>query len=792
MGSDLRYALRGFGRNPGFTAVALLTLALGIGANTAIFSVFSGVLLRPLPYPEPARLVSIREIVPAWTRFGPTLPVSAWHFREWRKHSHSLELAALISQQLYTLTDGDPVRVPAARVSASLFPMLGSRVVLGRTFTSEEEQPGHDQVAVLSHRLWNSRYHADPGIVGRKILTGGAPLTVIGVLESGADTFYESDVLVPFAIRDSDLAIMAEFNYTCVARLRPGASISQAVADLNVIQSDIVKDQPEKVELRAAVIPLSEEITGSSRQSLTMLLAASGAVLLIVVVNLANLLLARASARRREWAIRAAIGAGMARLVRQTLTESLLLAVAGGAAGVLLARWSLSAIILKAPLELPGLQKVTLDWRVLAFAAFVTCASGVLFGILPAWRMTTTDPQAALKSGARSTEGGSLARRALIGAEVALSVVCLVVGGLLLSSFVHLTHVDKGFQPDRAVTLNLSLPSRDYPDGERRARFLTTLLDQVRGLPGVVATGVSNRAPLSGEGSNIGLTAEGVDTPDSQRPIVDYRCVSPEYFRALGIPLLAGRMISEADRTRGFAVVSERTARRVWPGQDALGKRFRIGSVDTPLEVIGIVGDVRTSLQKTPNMTVYVPYWTLSRNDFALVVRTAMNPASLAPALRRIVRSLDSQIVFPRVRTLDQIVDAAVAARRFQLDLVLLFAVAALLLASVGVYGVVAQSVTQRTGEIGIRMALGATRYKVGALVGRQGMAPVLAGLAVGLAGAVLASRLVSGLLFEVRAADPRSFLGAALLILASALLACILPVRRATRIDPLVALRYE
>ncbi len=795
MGSDLRYALRNLRRNPGFAFVALLTLALGIGGNTAIFSVFSEVLLKPLPYPEAERLVSIREVVRAWTQFGPTLPVSAGHFRQWRKQSRALEQAALLSQQLYTLTgDGDPIRVPALRASASLFSLLGDTPLFGRVFTEEEERPGQDQVAVLSHRLWASRFHSDPSIVGRKILLNGAPYPVIGVLAEGANTFYESDIFVPFAIRDSEVAVLAEFNYTCVARLKPGVSMQQAAADLDTIESGIVKDLPEKVELRAAVLPLRDEIAGSSRQSLSVLLAASGAVLLIVVVNLANLLLARASTRRREWAIRTAMGADRSRLLRQMLTESTLLAFIGGTLGILLARWALAAIILKAPLDVPGLADVRLDWRALSFAMLVTLASGILFGILPAWRMTRTDPQDALKSGGRTTEGrsGGRTRRILIGAEVALSVVCLVAGGLLLTSFVRLIRVDKGFESDRAVSLGISLPGVRYPDGEHRTRFLDSLLQQVRVLPGVVAAGICNRAPLSGEGSNNGLAAEGVDLPPSRRPVVDYRLVSPGYFRAMGIPLLGGSPMTDSDRDRPVALISALAARRVWPGQDPLGKRFHIGSVDGPLEVIGVVGDIRTSLQKDPNMTVYVPYWRLSRNDFALVVRTAMDPGAAVAPVRAILRRLDSQLVPPRARSLGQIVDSAVAARRFQLQLILLFAAAALLLAAVGVYGVVAQSVAQRTNEIGIRMALGATRGEVGRLVGLQGLTPVIAGLSAGLVASLPATRLVGSLLFQVPAADPLTFAGSAAVLLASAVLACALPVIRATRVDPLVAVRYE
>jgi len=807
--SDIRFALRTLRRNPGFTTLGLLTLALGIGGITAIFSVFSGILLRPLPYADANRLVAIQEVVPSMARFGPALPVSASHFQQWRKQNRSLQDVALVGSQLYTLSgQGDPVRVSAARVSASLFPLLGIQAALGRTFTGDEDRQGHDHVVVISSRLWRNQFHSDPSIIGRKIVLGGVPREVVGVLPSAARVPTQAelqtmvmndsaaDLWVPFAIGNNDLAVMSEFDYGCLGRLRPGVSPAQAVADLNLIQAAIVKDLSEKVELRSLVTPLQDQITGSSRQSLTLLLAAAAAVLAIVVVNLANLLLARAAARRRELAIRTAIGAGAFRLVRQLLVEALLLACMGGTLGVVLANWAFAAIILKAPLDLPGLQDVRMDWQAVAFAALVTLISGAICGILPAWRVARTDPQAALKSGGRAiTEGrhSGRVRQFLVAAEVALSAMCLVLGGLLLGSFVHLVQVDKGFQTDRAFTVGVGLPGSRYPDSAHRVRFIRALLDQVHGLPGVIAAGISNRGPLSGEGSNLGILVEGVDLPPSQRPIVDYRCVSPEFFRAMGISLVGGRLIADSDADRRTAAVSAQTARRLWPNENALGKRFRLGSPDeAPFEVVGIVGDVRSSLQKPPTMTVYVPYWQVSRSDFSLVVRTAMDPASLAPAVRGAIRGLDSQLVVPRIRTLSQVVDSAVAARRFQLQMILVFALTALLLAAIGVFGVVSQSVTQRTNEIGIRTALGATRGEIGRLVSIQGLAPVLAGLAVGLIGAAWAARLVSGLLFQVQTLDPLAFGGTALVLLASAALACLIPVTRATRVDPLIALRYE
>ena len=551
---DIRYAFRTLARNPGFAAVAILTLALGIGANTAIFTVFNGILLRPLPYPQPARLVTVEEVVPKFARFGPTLPANAWHFREWRKQSRSFDRLALVSDRTFTLTSaGEPERVAGGRVSASLFPMLGIQAAVGRTFREEENQPGHDRVVVISDRLWRRRFQSDPAVVGGKIVLDGMPYQVLGVLpasarvptgeqlDSMARNSESADIWKPFAISDDDLTIMGDFDYGCLGRLKPGVSAAQATADLNVIQSAISNEMSEKTELRTALTGLQEQMTGSSRASLTLLLAATGAVLLIVVVNLANLLLARAAGRGKELAIRAAIGAGMGRLVRQMLTESLLLAGAGGALGALAAQWTLAAIVLKAPLDIPGLQYVRMDFTALAFLVAVSVASGVLFGVLPAWRTARADPQAALTSAGRGTadRGAGRVRSLLIAAEVALSAVCLVAAGLLLNSFVRLIHVDKGFQADRAVALGLGLPAVRYPDLDARGRFVHTLLDRVESLPGVVAAGINNRGPLSGEGSNLGIAVEGVDMPGNDRPIVDYRCVSPDFFRAIGIPLMA-------------------------------------------------------------------------------------------------------------------------------------------------------------------------------------------------------------------------------------------------------------
>ena len=811
---DLRYAWRTLARNPGFAAVAILTLALGIGANTAIFTVFNSVLLRPLPYLQPDRLVAIQEIMPKFAHFGPTLPANAWHFREWRTQSRSFDQLALISSLSFTLASaGEPARVDGARVSATLFPMLGIQAALGRTFLEEEDQPGHDHVVVISDRLWTRRFQRNPAIVGSKIVLDGMPYEVLGVLPpsariptdeqlfSMARASATEDIWKPFAISDDDLSIVGEFNYGCLGRLKPGVSAARATSDLNVIQSAISNSMADKTELHIAISGLQEQMTGSSRASLTLLLAAAGAVLLIVVVNLANLLLARAAGRRRELAIRAAIGAGMGRLVRQMLTESLLLAAAGGALGALAAQWALAAIILKAPLDIPGLQDVHMDFTALAFVVLVTVASGALFGALPAWRTARADPQGALASAGRGTtdHGGGRLRSLLISAEVALTAVCLVAGGLLLNSFVRLIHVDTGFRTDHAVAFELGLPEVRYPGLEARGHFVHNLLDRVEALPGVVAAGISNRGPLSGAGSNLGIAVEGVNVPALDLPIADYRCVSPGFFRALGIPLVSGRPMAEQDRGSRVGLVSARTAQRLWTGQNPIGRRFQLGGgdnfkVDPDLwvSVIGVVGDVRSTLSKAPNLTVYMPYWQRDRADFSLVVRTAMDPSAIAPALRSAIRGLDSELVVPQAIPLEDVVDASVRQRRFQLSLVLAFALAALLLAAIGVYGVVSQSVMQRTKEIGIRLALGAPRLHLWMVIARYGLTPVMAGLFAGMVAARVTARMIGGLLFGVHATDPATYAAVIGVLLLAGALACWFPARRAARIDPLAALRQE
>ena len=805
--SDFRYCLRTLGRNPGFGAVVILIVALGIAANTAIFSIADAVLVRPLPFRDAERLFAVQESVPRFSHVAPRVPVSAHHFLEWRKHWRAAEHIAILGAISVNLTSaGDPMRLNCGRVSADLFPMLGIQPQLGRNFLEEEDHPGRDKVVILTDALWRRRFHADPSVLGQKIVVDGVPFEVVGVLSPETKLpkisqlqplnfgDAEPDLWKPMATRDEELSPMGDFNYGGIVRLKQGISPSQALDELNAVQAGIASSLPEHVELRAALVPLQEAIAGRSRDGLLLLLSAVGAVLLIVCVNIANLLLSRATGRRREFAIRTAIGASAVRLARQVITESLLIAMLGGALGVALAFGALGTILANAPADLPRLNEVRMNGRVLGVAFLLSAFCGVLFGLLPALRSSRADPQDGLKAAGRTSSqshsGGRL-RSLLVTVEVGLGTLCLVAAGLLLNSFVRLMRVERGFDVERVVTVHLNLPSSRYPDRAKRAAFLRNAVDRLRALPGVNAAAVSNLLPLAGEGSNNIVSLEGSNTPEVERPIVDFRCVSEDYFRAMGIPLRQGRLFNQADRDRGVTLVSALTAERFWPGQNPIGKRFYLGV--TLLEVIGVAGDVRgNGLQKAPGPTVYIPYWQRDRPDMSLILRTAMDPASIASAVRGEIRKLDAELPVPRFQTMRQIVSAAVAQRRFQLTLVLVFAGVALVLASLGIYGVVSYSVAQRRGEMGIRMALGATAAGLQLMVIRQGLAPVLAGLAGGIAGALAVGRILRGLLFEVTPADPLTVASVAVVLLGVAAVACYIPAFRVTRADPLAALRYE
>lgn len=808
--ADLRYAARLLRRSPGFSAVAVATLAIGIGANTAIFSVVDHVLLRPLAYRDPARLYAVHEVVPKFSHIAPLIPVNAMHFREWKRTARSFERMALIGGVTFNLTGaGEPERIPAARVSPALFPMLGVQTTLGRTFVEAEDQPGRDDVVVLDHDLWQQRFGGDRNVIGRKIVLDGRPYQVIGVLSADfrfpqlaqlyAMTVAEERPRLwkPFAVKADELEPMGDFNYACIVSLSPGVPLASAVGELDAAQARISSQFPERIELKASLVPLQEQITGRSRTGLQLLLAAVGVVLLIGCVNIANLLLARATGRRREMAIRSAVGASAGRLVQQMLVESLTLSAIGGVLGVAVAYGAVRVLATAAPVDLPRLDEIHVDSRVLAFTLAISVLAGLLFGLLPAWRFGTADPADAMKATARGTIGGPHSgrmRTLLVGVEVGLSAVCLAVGGLLLHSYVRLMSVDAGFDAQRVATVDLKLPPSRYTDLPKRAAVMRTLLARVGALPGVSSVGVSNQLPLSGEGKNNLVAPEGSAWPMMERPIADIRSANHDYFRTMGIPLLSGRIFDEADQENRIAVVSVLAAERLWPGQSPIGKRVRIGTDESPLtQVVGMVGDVRgASLSRVPTMTIYVPYWQHFRMDGSLAMRTAMPAASLAPAIRAAIHAVDPEVPVPAVQTMEDIVASSVAQRRFQTNLVLLFGVVAALLASLGIYGVIAYSVAQRTNELGIRMALGARPERIRGMVMRQGLAPVAVGLACGLAASAVVGRFVGSLLYGVSSVDPLTMAAVVAVIATVAAVAAYVPARRATRVDPVTALRYE
>jgi len=807
---EIRPVVRRLARDPGFTIIAILTLAGGIGANTAIFSMVHGVLLRTLPFPEPERLFAVQEFVPKFAHLTSELPVSARHYGEWKKQSKTVESFALLDEYATNLiSGGDAERLPASRVSFELFPMLGIRPLYGRLFRAEEDAPGANRVVLLSHALWTRRFQGDPSIVGQFIRLDGEAHQVVGVLppaplaprpkdlQGMMRTEKRPELYKPLGIRPEDTGPIGDFNYACLARLRLGATREQAEAELSTMADNVARLEVPDAGVRAALVPLQDQLSAASRQGLWLLLAAVGAVLLITCVNLANLLLARALTRRREIAIRAALGAGRPALVRLMLADSLALAAAGGLLGLLLARWGLLALLAIAPSGLPRMEEIRIDLPVMLFALALTGFTGVLFGILPALRFSCSDPQAALKAGSHTVSEGRQSHRirgTLVGAEVALSVVCLVAAGLLLHSFVRLLQVDTGFATERILTVELSLPENRYDDAAVRTRFYRQALSEAASISGTVSAGISNLIPLKGTGSNNILLPEGAKWPLLERPLGDFRMVNHDYFGTMSIPMLQGRAFDESDGERKLAVISASVAARLWPGQDAVGRRFWLGDDSKPpLEVIGVAADVRAAgLDSAPSLSVYLPYWQRSRLAMTLALRTAMNPISAAQALRTAIRRLDPEVPLGEIRTMRELVSAATAQRRFHLTLVLIFAAAALLLASLGIYGVIAQAVLARRNEIGIRLALGAAPGRVLAMLFHQGLAPVWAGLAAGLAAAFALGRWIQGMLFGIRLADPLTFgiVTATLLIVAGA--ACFGPALRASRTDPALTLRYE
>jgi putative ABC transport system permease protein len=807
LGQDGRYALRQLRRNPGFALAAILTLALGIGTTTAVFGVIDAVVLRPLSYADSSRLVIIDEWIPS----VGSIPVNALHFQGWQRTARSFDQIALIGGLNVNVTDSsEPESLPAARVSSELFPLLGVQPQLGRVFLADEDVPGRDHVVLISNDLWRRRYSADPQIVGRTISINGVAHEVAGVLPASFHFPKLSDlypltivqdrpqIWKPIALHPSELTLGGGFNFVSIGRLKAGISPRQAASELDAIQRDFSAQMPKALgpDLRSQVLPLQDRIVGRARTGLELMLMAVGVVLFIGCVNITNLLLARLSSRRRELAVRSAIGASRWRLRRQMIVESLTLSAVSGVCGVLVAYLAIRLILALAPADVPRLDEVHVDARTFLFTLIISTIAGLVISMSPAWQLGKADAGEAMASGMRSTgsRGTGRLRFALVSAQVTLSAVCLIAGGLLLQSLVNLLNVDRGFDTNRIMTFGVNLPIRRYPTLEKRVAFVHTALDRLKALPGVIDVASANMLPLAGEGGNSALRIAGTNVPLFEHALGNIRTVNSDYFRTMGMSLQAGRFFSDTDRERQVAVISMSIAKRAWPGEDPIGKRFHFGPPTAPdREVIGVINDVRgVSLEAGPSFSVYLPYWQGFFIATSFAIRMTEDPVAIAPAIRAAVRSIDAELPLSALRTMEEVVEGSVAQRRFQTNLVLAFGLAAMLLASLGVYGVMSFAVTQRTTEIGIRLALGAERWAVLRMVLGQALRPVAAGVVVAVPLALLAASWLRSLLFGVSPQDPQTITVACLALIIAAVLAAYLPARRAANLDPLNALRYE
>jgi len=813
---DARYSIRMLRKNPGFTVVAVIALALGIGANSAIFSVVNAVLLRPLPFKDPAGLVRI------WGKIEkagiPKNWISQPELLDLKEQSQAFEgIAAYESGGANLTGSGEPLRVNMASVNASLFPILGIQASLGRTFLDEEDQPGKDKVVLVGNALWRSRFGGDPALVGKTLGLSGTSYSVIGIMPAGFQFPDQDELWVPLAIDIANLEDRGSHGLEVVARLKPGVTPPQAQTDLANIAAALEQRFPNNYANSGwGLYPVSmlDELVGNIRPALYILLGAVGFVLLIACANVANLLLARATAREKEVAIRAAMGARRGRLIQQLLTESVILAAIGSALGLGLAYLGVKLFVVLGPSEIPRIEEIGLDARVVGFSVLMAVVTGLAFGLAPAIQISKPNLHDSLKEGGRgSTSGRHRLRNVLVVSEVAIALVLLVGAGLMIKSFQRLLQLNLGFRTEKVLTMRLALPSTRYGEDGKVAAFYHQLLDKIKALPGVESAGAISHLPLSGSYAS-GTTAvenaenqEGLQTFQGVAYIeADRRSVSPDYFQALGIALKEGRLFTEADNETAppVAVVDESFQRRFWPNGSAVGKRFVARFNDGNIkwgQIVGVVTHIRHygvdqvkqfGLGQEGREQAYFPYLQRPSNRMYLAIKTTTDPLSLAGAVRSQVLSLDPEQPVYQVRNMDQLVKSSLAQRQLNMILFAAFSAIALILAAVGIYGVMSYSVTQRTHEIGIRMALGAQQSSVLRLVIRQGMTLAFAGIGIGLLVARALTRLMSSLLFGVSATDPVTFAAISVILTGVALVACFVPARRATRVDPMIALRYE
>jgi predicted permease len=813
---DIRYALRMLRKSPGFTAVAVLTLALGIGANTAIFSMINGILLRALPYAQPDQLYAIHEFVPQWSA-GPSLDVNGGNFLAWKRDSHAFSAMTLIDSADGSLLGMKrPVWLYGAAVNSDFFSILGVQPAIGCAFLPGDGANGGKPEIILTHELWREQFHSDSGILGKEVNLGGRGLTVVGVMPANfifPRVFaHNPQYFVPFPWRPWN-SRPGIGNHCCFAlgKLKKGVTPREAEAQLDVIEARIAlndRNYSGKFNLFATLTALKTEIVGPMQKSLWMLTLAAGLVLLIVCANLANMLLVKNTKRVREVALRSVFGASHWRLARQFLTETLVLALAGGCLGLLLAKGALLLLVRNAPVAIPRVNQIHMDSTVLWFTLVVTILAALVFGLLPSLRAIQGPLAESLKSAGptiSASKQGKRLRAGLVVGEIALCAALLPECLLLIESLRHVVLANQWMNAQHVITADLFVhvplgtnptPKDIQRAGEERNRILNSTEEKVRQLPGVESTGFTNTVPLEAGGWGDLINFEETPLPEAEQPTGQFRFVTPGYFPAIGLPLIKGRFLSQKDRGESVAVISQSVARKLLGGRNPLGMHVYSGDFSSGTQkwcrVVGVVGDVRAKSDQAPLLAVYFPLWLFPGVPETLVVRTKMNPTAAAGAIRQAIWSVDPDLAIPQEKTLNTILASAEAPRRYETSLVTLFALCAVLLAMLGLYTVISYSVSQRTHEIGVRMALGAQRGGVLRMVIREGALLAGVGTLCGIAGAFALTRFLQSLLFEIKATDPVTFIGVAIVLVSVALLACYIPARRATRVDPMVALRYE
>jgi predicted permease len=813
---DLRHATRSLVKAPGFAFTVVLTLALGIGATVVIITFAYDVMLKPLPFADADRIVTINEKVAEWSNLYSTLPVSANHFTFWQEHNRSFDSMAIMEQGPVPLgASGHAQQVETLWATPGIFPVLKVQPMLGRTFTAAETQPGHETVAILSYDLWQEQFGGDHAALGKTISVDGFPYSVIGVMPPA---FHMPSVetssrigsskrelpvrlLAPLTLSKERLAEeMGDLNYFGLARLKPGESVAAAGAELNALQHTIATKLPadEKATLSAQITPFQETLVGDNRQPLMILLGAVAGLLLVGCVNVTNLLLGRAVSRRQQTAVIAALGAGRIEMIRVALRETIVLAALGGGLGVTLAAAIVPVMQRYLPPALDFRGHLHLDWVGVGCALLLSVLVTLSAGAAPVFMVSRSAPQEALQNSSRLSgeSSGSLRfRRILVATEAAVSVALVLTTGLMAASLIKLMKVDRGFTTERTITAAINLPSESYGNYQKRAAFYRELLERLNRLPGAEHAAFTSILPLTGNGWGDAARPSGDSRPATQLPLENFRSVSPQYFPAIGLPILAGKAFGESEWGKNLALVSERTAKALWPGKDPIGQQFSRGdpATEKPFTVVGVVANARTiSLDEPDPMLIYVPYWYRVEPGAGVVVRTRQDLSGVAAMIRNAIWSIDRSVPIPDVRTLGGVVADSVANRRFQMDLLFLFALSAVLLAALGIYGVTTYSVVQRQREIALRIALGAQKKSVYALVVREGLTPVVAGSLAGVGVALAGAHLLRSLFFEVSPYDPLLLSGAVGLLLCAGIAACLLPASRAASVDPMTVLRAE